>query len=410
MSELDRRRALDRRPVLDRRQALRLLAAFGAGGVAASGLSACSTGSRSPAVESRSPIKVGLVAPRSGINKMIGDELINGFQLYLALHDDTLGGRRVILVTADEGGTAESGRAAVEKLIKQDRVTILTGIAGSATMDAVREVVESSQIPLIGSNASPTTLQGVRYIWRTSYVDDEPAKALGRYVSDKMRGGGVVALIAPADQSGRDAIEGFRATFGRSVGSEPVYTPVSSAPGSDFQPYLESIRRSNATAVFAFYSGGQAVEFVKQYRLFGVGQDLYAPAFLTEGVLLRDEGDNARGIYTSVNYSPDAANEANRRFATAYQKTYNAIPTTYAVAAYDAGLVLDMAIGAAGGGEPSPQAINLAMGTLGSIDSPRGSWQFNQNRTPLQTWYLRQVRPDGGVLANVVLTELTTLG
>jgi branched-chain amino acid transport system substrate-binding protein len=372
-------------------------------------LAACSGGGGSPAVGSRSPIKVGLVAPTSGIYKMIGDELTKGFDLYLALHNSTLGGRKVTLVKADEGGTAESGRAAVEKMIKQERVTVLTGIAGSATMDAIREVVESSQIPLIGSNASPTTLQGVRYMWRTSYVDDEPGKALGRYVANKVTGG-AVALIAPADQAGRDATEGFRATFGREVDSEPIYTPVSSSPGSNFQPYLDAIRRSSAKAVIAFYSGDQAVEFVKQYRLFNVGQDLYAPAYLTEGVLLRDEGDNARGIYTSVNYSPDLPNEANRRFATAYQQKYNVIPTSYAVASYDAGIVLDKAIGAAGDGEASPQAINLAMGTLGSIDSPRGSWQFNQNRTPLQTWYLRQVRPDGGVLANVVLTELTTLG
>jgi len=72
--------------------------------------------------------------------------------------------------------------------------------------------------------------------------------------------------------------------------------------------------------------------------------------------------------------------------------------------------VLDKAISLAGSGDPTPQAVNLALGKIGSIDSPRGSWQFNQNRTPLQAWYLRQVRPDGGVLSNTVLSELATLG
>ena len=110
-----------------------------------------------------------------------------------------------------------------------------------------------------------------------------------------------------------------------------------------------------------------------------------------------------------MNYSPDLDNQANRRFASAFQKAHSAVPTAYAMASYDAAFVLDKAIELAGA-DASPQAINLAIGKIGSIDSPRGTWQFNQNRTPLQKWYLRQVRLDGGVLSNVVLSELTTLG
>jgi branched-chain amino acid transport system substrate-binding protein len=276
-------------------------------------------------------------------------------------------------------------------------------------MTAIRELVETSQTPLIGSNASPTSLQGVRYIWRTSYVNDEPGKALGRFVAAKV-GNGSVAVIAPDYQAGRDEIEGFLSTFGKDPEGQPIYTPFNPTPTMNFQPYLTSIKNSRAKAVLCFYAGAQAVEFVKQYRQVGLTQDLYAPGFLTEGVLLRQQGEAARDIYTSMNYSSDLDNEANRRFASEYQKAYGAIPTAYAVASYDAALVLDRALAAAGGGDATPQALNLALGKIGSIDSPRGSWQFNQNRTPLQMWYLRQVRRDGGVLSNTVLSPLTTLG
>jgi branched-chain amino acid transport system substrate-binding protein len=394
---------------LNRRQALKLLAALGAGGASAPLLAACSSGSQQPAASELAPVKIGLVVPQSGVYKTIGDELTNGFQLYLSVNNNRLGGRPVKLVTVDEGETANSGRAAVERLIKQERVLALSGVASSATMGAVRELVESSQIPLIGSNASPTSLLGVRYIWRTSFSDDEPGRALGRYVAGKF-GDGSVALVAADYQAGRDGIEGFLATYGRSVDTQPIYTPFGPTPSTNFQSALNTIRSSGARAVFAFYSGGQAVEFVKQYKQAGLTQPLYGPGFLTEGVLLSQEAEAGRGIYTSMNYSPGLDNEANRTFASAYQKTFDLIPTTYAMASYDAGFVLDKAITLAGAGDPSSQLINLALGKIGSIDSPRGSWQFNQNRTPLQTWYLRQVRPDGGVLANTVLSELTTLG
>ncbi|MGC9667148.1 ABC transporter substrate-binding protein [Planosporangium sp. 12N6] len=395
---------------LTRRQALRILAALGAGGAAAPILSACNSGGgqRTNAAD-LPPVKVGLVVPQSGVYKTIGDDLSRGFELYLDLNNRRLGGRQVTLVTVDEGETADSGRAAVERLVKQEKVLAISGVASSTTMTAVRDLVETSQVPLIGSNASPTTLQGVRYIWRTSYVNNEPGKALGRYVAAKA-GNNSVAIIAPDYQAGRDEIDGFLSTFTGTVEGQPYYTAFTPTPTTNFQTQLTSIKNSKARAVLCFFAGAQAVEFVKQYRQLGLTQDLYAPGFLTEGALLRQQGEAAQGIYTSMNYSSDLDNDANRRFAAAYQKAYNAVPSAYAMASYDAALVLDRAIAAAGAVDVTPQSLNLALGRIGSIDSPRGAWQFNQNRTPLQMWYLRQVRRDGGVLSNTVLSPLTTLG
>jgi branched-chain amino acid transport system substrate-binding protein len=79
------------------------------------------------------------------------------------------------------------------------------------------------------------------------------------------------------------------------------------------------------------------------------------------------------------------------------------------MASYDAAAVLDAAIAEAGT-ELNSVSLNAAIGRLGQIDSPRGPWQFTQNRTPLQKWYLREVRPDGSVLSNVLTAELTTMG
>ena len=49
--------------------------------------------------------------------------------------------------------------------------------------------------------------------------------------------------------------------------------------------------------------------------------------------------------------------------------------------------------------------VLVASGVLRA--SPRGTWQFDkQNHTPVQQWYLRQVREDGRALSNVVLQSL----
>src|SRR5262249_6687420 len=159
------------------------------------------------------------------------------------------------------------------------------------------------------------------------------------------------------------------------------------------------------------HTGPGRVDFVKQYKAAGFPPNfkVYAPGSLTEGQALKLHGEAARGIYTAMNYSPDLDNAANRRFVSDYQKAFTVIPSSYAVASYDAAAVLDRAIGEAHK-DLTPQSLNAALGRLGQIDSPRGPWQFTTNRTPLQKWYLRQVRNDGLVLSNVLTAELTTLG
>jgi branched-chain amino acid transport system substrate-binding protein len=393
---------------------LKLFAGIGAA-AAVPGLAACGGSSLSeetPGGDSAGgPIKIGLLLPQSGIYKSLGDDMTNGFKLYLQMHGEKLGGRQVNLVFADEGETADSGKAAANRLIKQENVLAVSGVVSSAVMGAIKDLVESSRVPLVGSNASPTNLQGVTYIWRTSYVNDEPGEALGKYLAETLGANGKIYCIAADYQAGKDEVNGLLKRFPKDrLAVPPVYTPFAPNPVKNFQPFLSPIKSSGAAAVFCFYAGGQAIDFVKQYKEFGVGLPLYAPGFLTEGSVLTAQGDAARDIYTSMNYAADLDNPANRQFASEYQKAYkNAIPTTYAMASYDAAAVLDKAIALAGS-DLTSQSLNQAIGRVGQIESPRGTWQFNQIRTPQQKWYLRQVKTDGTVLSNVLVSELTTLG
>ncbi len=352
------------------------------------------------------PVKIGLLVPQSGTYKALGDDMKQGFELYVERHGGKLGGREVEIVIADEGETADSGKAAAEKLVKQDRVLAVSGVVSSATINGVKDLFESSKVPLVGSNASPTTLTGTQYIWRTSYVNDEPGKALGKHVAEQA--GGPVFLIAAGYQAGKDEVDGFKSTFlpaGGQLAGEEVYTPF---PGTkNFQPYLAQIERSGAKAVFCFYAGGAAVDFVKQYRDFGLAGKipLYAPGFLTEGGVLKGQGEAAEGVLTALNYSADLDNAANKEFAPAYKSAYGADPTTYAMASWDAAQVLDRAIKAAGD-TATPETVNAAIARTGDVDSPRGTWRFNSGGTPVQPWYLREVKQG----TNTVSSELIRLG
>jgi branched-chain amino acid transport system substrate-binding protein len=385
------------------------VAAATAGFGAACGPAQRATAPVDPRFESH--VRIGLLVPGTGGYKPIGDEILNGFRRYLRTTGNRLGGHPVVEEEADEGDSAETAREGMERLLDRE-VLAVVGLASSAAIMEVSTIVEQAHVPLLGANASPRDLQGVPYVWRTSYLNQEPGLAMGRDLATATTGR--VAVVAQDDLTGTDAVAGLQEAFAAAQATDrladPILTPYQSQPAEDaFAGPLARLRDQDPEAVFAVYAGAAAVEFVRQYVEAGLDPArLHGPAYLTEGEALTTLGESALGIRTAGNYAAELRGTANRSFAVAYRSEFGT-PTMYAVAGYDAAAALDAAIRLTGD-DPDPRQINLMLGEIGLIDSPRGRWQFNQIRTPTQKWYLREVGRDGPVLANLLLKELGTLG
>ncbi|GAA1265433.1 substrate-binding domain-containing protein [Kitasatospora nipponensis] len=382
--------------------------------VTALAATACSGGGGSGAGASKAggTVKIGLLASLSGTYQAVGTDLRDGFQLYLDAHGGQLGGHPVDLVVADEGDGAPTALPAATKLVKQDKVVAMTGIVGAGSVAAVSPLLTESRIPLVSSNGRPV-VKDVSRQWSTSFLSNEPGSAIAQYVHDTVQG--PVFAIGPDYQGGWDELQGFTDAFVKAggqlanPGGKTLFTPFPAT--TDFTPYLTQIKNSHAKAVYCFYAGGAAVDFVKQYAQSDVRDvPLYAAGFLTEGGVLNAQGDAAKGIRSVLNYAPDLDNATNRTFVSAWQAKHPGPPTTYAMASYDAAAVLDKAIAAAGT-DVTPERINNAIAGLGQIDSPRGTWQFGKNtHSPVQKWYLRQVKSDGRTLSNLTVQDLATIG
>lgn len=397
--------------VLTRRRSVR---AAGAASIALV-LAAASGCSGSAASGDDEKLKIGLLASLSGTYEEVGVDLRHGFELYLEMNDGKLGGRDVELIVADEGDGPQTALPAANKLIKKDKIDVLTGVVGGGSVNSVLPLIEQHKIPLVGSNARPE-IKDVERVWHTSYLSDEPGIAIAEYIKNEVDG--PVYAIGPDYQGGHDELRGFTDTFAKVDGelananNKTTWTPFPST--TNFTPYFSEIAQSGAKAVYTFYAGKAAIDFVKQYKQSDAADiPLYAAGFLTEGSSLPAQGNAAKDIYSVLNYASDLDNDANRKFASRWTAEHDSQPTTYAMASYDAALVLDKAIAEAGkdGGEVNSETINKAIDGLGQIDSPRGPWEFGEKtHAPVQKWYLRQVREDGDQLANVMMDELATLG
>ena len=359
------------------------------------------------------PIHIGLMWPQSAVYKTVGDDFAHGWQLYLDLHGGKLGGHEIKTTVVDEAEGKQSARTGIKKLVEQDKVDVVVGTISSDAVEAVYPVITEKKIPYVATGGRPTTLSDLSYVWHTSWQNRDAGNAIAEYIRTNVNG--PVYAIGPDYQGGWDQVNGFVEAYAArggklaNPGGKPTWTPFPAT--TNFLPYLNAVAATDAKAVFAFYGGVNAIDFVKQYAQSGLAAKapLYAAGFTTEGAVLAAQGAAADGIYSSLNYAPDLDNPANRTFATEFQRKYDAIPTLYAVTAYDAALLLDLAIAAAGP-NPISASINAAIGKLGAIPSPRGDWRLGTEHSPIQPWYLRQVRADGRGRANVLVQTLTTLG
>ena len=353
------------------------------------------------------PVKVGLLVPKSGVYAPLGRDMENGFRMYLDAAGGKLGGRSVEMVVADEGGGPETGVPAAQKLVQQDKVTTLVGIVNSAVALGVRDLVTDARIPLIVANAGANAITGERrsdYVWRTSFTNGEVAAALGAYVAGQVKDGKVF-LAAPDYTAGKEATAGFQEAFEAAGGSVAGTELTPFGTTTNFQPYLARIQRSGAKAVYCFYAGAEAVAFVKQYQQFGLSSKvpLYCSGFVTEGGVLKAQGDAALGIQGSLHYSDQLDNPTNEKFVADYSSKYGESPTVYAVQAYDAAAVLDRALAKGTGGD----AIVEGLRGIGEIDSPRGPWRFDDGHGPDQIYYLRTTEEQEGRIVNAVVRPLT---
>lgn len=356
-------------------------------------------------------VKIGFVASLSGTYQAAGEDLRDGFQLYLDTHGGTFGGRRVELVVADEGDGPATALPAATRLVKQERVAALAGIVASGSYQAISAMTMENRLPLVGANGRPG-VPDTTWLWHTSFINDEPGAAIAPYVREHVDG--PVYVIGPDYQGGHDQLRGFTDAFTGLGGTlanpdgKPTLTPFPAT--TNFLPYFSQIKASGARAVYTFYAGKGAIDFVTQYAQSDLKDLPLYGSSLTEGAVLKAQGPAAEGVLNVQNYSPDLDNPVNKEFVAAWSQRHDRVPTAQAMASYDAAAVLDKAI-ATISGKVTPEAINKAIGSLGQIDSPRGPWRFSATtHTPIQRWYLREVRRDGATLANRVVQDLAVIG
>ena len=339
-------------------------------------------------------LKIGFLSTLSGPAGTIGVEIRDGFNLALKMAGGKLGGLPTEVVFADDTLNPEVGKQLAERLIKRDRVNLMTGVVFSNVMLAVWPTIQDGKVVYFAPNATPTRISGEGcnpYFISASWPNEGHHEAAGHYA--KTKGYKNMYLIAPNYPAGKDATSGFKRSYGGTISAE-VYTKLNQL---DYSAELAQIRAAKPAALYAFLPGGMGINFIKQFVAAGLSSEvpLVVPGFAADQDIIRAVGEPMLGIFDTSHWAYDLDNEANRKFVDGFEKEYNRIPSLFAEQGYTTALLIDAAVrGVKGKIEDVPAFHKAVMSAPSRFKSPRGDIKFAHNGTPVQDYYLRVVAKD----------------
>jgi len=352
------------------------------------------------------PLKVGLMLPATGTFANLGAMIENGFKLYVSEQGGKLGGKEVQYFKVDDESDPAKAADNVNKLIKRDQVDVLVGTVHSGVALTMAKAAKESNTLLIVPNAGADVITGpmcAKNIFRSSFSNWQPAYAMGKVAAE--RGHKKVMTITWNYAAGNESVKGF--TEGFEAGGGKVMQQLSLPfPNVEFQALLTQIASQKPDAVYAFFAGGGAVKFVKDYAAAGLMKSapLYGPGFLTDGTL-EAQGEAAQGMYTTLHYADKLNTPRDNAFRQAFTKAYKTDADVYAVQGYDAAQMLAAGLKAAGGDLKNRDKLVAGI-EAAQIDSPRGMFKLSSAHNPVQDIYLRQVKGASNEVRGVAVKAL----
>jgi branched-chain amino acid transport system substrate-binding protein len=356
------------------------------------------------------PLKVGLMLPATGTFAALGDAIEKGFKLYVDEQGGKLGGRSIQYFKVDDESEPSKATDNVNKLIKRDQVDVIVGTVHSGVALAMARAAKESGTMLIVPNAGADAITGALCapgILRSSFSNWQPGYATGVVAAQK--GYKRAMTITWNYAAGTETVKGFTEAFEKG-GGKVVKDLSLPFPNVEFQALLTEIAAQKPDVVFAFFAGGGAVKFVKDYDAAGLRKTspLMGSGFLTDGTL-EAQGASAQGLLTALHYADGIDTPRNNAFRNKYAVTYKVQPDVYAVQGYDAAATLAAGLTAVKGDFAKRDAMVAAM-RKAQIDSPRGKYTLSQQHNPVQDFYIREVKGRENMMTGVAVKVLADPG
>jgi branched-chain amino acid transport system substrate-binding protein len=311
------------------------------------GLGLCAGGAAATAnlasAASEGPILIGHYGSLTGSEATFGQSTSNGIRLAIKEFNAAggLNGRKVELKEYDTRGDAGEAKLAVERLVKQDKVSAVIGEVASRLSLAGGPVAQEAGVPMITpSSTNPKVTAIGDYVFRVCFIDPFQGFAGAKFAREDLKAETAAVLVDQAQAYAVGLAQEFAKNFegkGGKIVTEQTYT----SGAQDFTAQLTSIRSSKADVIYipGYYT--DVGNIALQARKLGITAPLLGGDGWDSSELANIAGDAIEGSYYTNHYAPDQPDARIKAFIEAYRTDFGGqTPDGLAALGYDAAKLL----------------------------------------------------------------------
>src|SRR6188472_709549 len=332
-------------------------------------------------------LRIGYLAPTTGVFAQVGKDMVDGFKMYLDEKNNKFGGADVKFIVEDEQGKPDTAVTKAKKLILQDKVHFFVGGLLASTGYALAPVSTAEKVVYISSVSSADDLTQrdlpkYPYLIRTGWSSSQPSHPFGQWACEQ--GYKKIAAIGADYAFGYEVVGGFQRAFEACGGQivQKIWPPLGT---KDFGPYIPTIR-ADADAIFSLMVGPMSLQFPKQLAASGNKKPVIGGGTSYDEFVLPSMGDEVIGHVSALQYSAALETPKNEAFVKAYRAKYGKVPSYYSESNYTTAEMIDTVIKKHNGKFPGAEQFIKELGSM-KFDTIRGPVTIDEMRNPVQNIY-----------------------
>ena len=348
--------------------------------------------------DKKEPIKIGVLASKTGALEAYGKQTLRGFELGLDYATDgkrEVAGRKIEFIVEDTETKPEVAVQKATKLLEEDNVDFLVGSSSSADTLAVLPLAEEYQKVMVVEPAAADSITGSefnKYIFHSARNSSQDAVAGAAAIAKK---GVKIATLAPDYSFGRDGVAAFKEAA-KKLGAEIVKEEYADPAATDFTSNIQKIIDAKPDYLFVVWAGAnspwkQLSDMRVQEK--GIKISTGAPdiaALSTMEPLIGMEG-------FTVYYHDLPKNKINDWLVAEHKKRFNGdVPDLFTPGGMSAAISIVEALKKTNGDADADKLITTMEGM--SFETPKGKMTYRkEDHQALQSLYAIKLEKKGSV-------------
>ncbi len=360
------------------------------------------------------PVKIGVLATLEGTYTALGEDGVRGLKTALAQAENMAGGREIETIIVSTDTSPDSAVRGARKLVEQDGVDIVIGPLSGSEGIAIRDYSKTQP--------GVTFINGASGAMETTYVDPSDnffrfntdgaqwSVGLGDYIYNE-KGYETIATVGEDYSFVYTQVFGLVIDYCQAGGevTDRFWVPLGT---KDFGSIIAALP-DDVDAIYLGLGGGDAVNFLNQYKQAGGEANLIGGSIMVDGTVLNSKGTAKEALIGVPSSGPQADtwdDEAWQTYVKAYQDTFPPeerfpIPSLLGTGYYNATQAALQCLDSVEGDLSDGQSAFRECLTTLELQAPNGTITLDENRQAVGTNFVSEVvELDDGTLATQLVS------